>query len=146
VKRLISFTILKKQKHMVNEKEGENLSFGLSGKVRVLDDNDMIKINTGWIYGEKNLFDNYDEETRKLGINLLTSSEANLQKEIDSWIKSKKMLAGLIFDQTKISGIGVAWGSEILFKVGLRHDMRACDKILHLFSSKMGVLNEKRCK
>lgn len=35
-----------------------------------------------------------------------------------------------MLDQTKIAGIGVAWGSEILFKAGLRPDMRACDQNL----------------
>jgi formamidopyrimidine-DNA glycosylase len=35
-----------------------------------------------------------------------------------------------MLDQTKISGIGVAWGSEILFRAGLRPDVRACDQNL----------------
>lgn len=109
---------------------GRNWSFGLTGKVQILDDNSIIKMNTGWIYGDKVDFDDYASETQKLGTNWLTSSAADLHKVVDSWIKSKKKLAGLILDQTKISGIGVAWGSEILFKAGLRPDMRACDQVL----------------
>ncbi len=35
-----------------------------------------------------------------------------------------------MLDQTKISGIGVPWGSEILFSAGLRPDMRACEQVL----------------
>ena len=109
---------------------GLNWSFGLTGKVQITDDNTMIKLNSGWIYGDQIEFHDYDEETRKLGTNWLTSSAADLHKIVDRWIKSKKKLAGLILDQTKISGIGVAWGSEILFKAGLRPDMRACDQVL----------------
>ncbi len=109
---------------------GENWSFGLTGKVQILDDNSIRKQNTGWIYGDQRQFNDFTEETQKLGTNWLTSSAADLHKIVDSWIKSKKKLAGLILDQTKISGIGVAWGSEILFKAGLRPDMRACDQVL----------------
>jgi formamidopyrimidine-DNA glycosylase len=110
--------------------KGRNWSFGLTGKVQILDDNSITKLNTGWIYGHQNEFNDFTEETKKLGTNWLTSSAADLHKVVDSWIKSKKKLAGLILDQTKISGIGVAWGSEILFKAGLRPDMRACDQVL----------------
>lgn len=113
-----------------NSTNGENWSFGLTGKVSILDNNNLIKLQTGWIYGDKVTFDNYELETKKLGINWLTGSEAELHREIDSWIKSNKKLAALMLDQSKISGIGVAWGSEILFKAGLRPDMRACDQVL----------------
>jgi formamidopyrimidine-DNA glycosylase len=113
-----------------NEKECENWSFGLTGKVSLLDNNEVVKINTGWIFGDQVAFDDYEVEIKKFGINWLTSSEADLRKEVDNWIKSKKKLAGLMLDQTKISGIGVAWGSEILFKAGLRPDMRCCDQVL----------------
>ena len=109
---------------------GENWSFGLTGKVYLLDNNELIKLHTGWICGDQLSFDDYESEIQTLGTNWLTSSEAELRKEVDSWIKSKKKLAGLLLDQTKISGIGVAWGSEILCKAGLRPDMRACDQVL----------------
>jgi formamidopyrimidine-DNA glycosylase len=119
-----------KQSDVVSGGCGLNWSFGLTGKIQITDDNTIIKLNSGWIYGDQIEFHDYDEETRKLGTNWLTSSAADLHKIVDGWIKSKKKLAGLILDQTKISGIGVAWGSEILFKAGLRPDMRACDQVL----------------
>jgi formamidopyrimidine-DNA glycosylase len=125
-----------------NSTNGENLSFGLNGKIAVLDNNELIKLHTGWICGDQVKFDNYDTETEKLGINWLTSSEADLHKEVDSWIKSKKKLAGLMLDQTKISGIGVAWGSEILFKAELRPDMRACDQVLNKLVESMIEIRE----
>jgi ribosomal protein S13 len=125
-----------------DEKDAENWSFGLTGRVCLLDNNELIKLHTGWICGDQIAFDNYESETKKLGINWLTSSEADLHKEVDSWIKSKKKLAGLMLDQTKISGIGVAWGSEILFKAGLRPDMRACDQVLNKLVESMIEIRE----
>lgn len=123
---------------------GENWSFGLTGTVQIVDDdNDLIKRNTCWIYGDQVPFGNFDEETQKLGTNWLTSSEADLRKEVDKWIKSKKKLAGLMLDQSKISGIGVAWGSEILFRAGLRPDMRACDQVLNKLADSMIQIREK---
>jgi formamidopyrimidine-DNA glycosylase len=122
---------------------GINWSFGLTGKVQILDDNNIIKLNTGWIYGDQTEFNDYALETQKLGTNWLTSSAADLHKIVDSWIKSKKKLAGLILDQTRISGIGVAWGSEILFRAGLRPDMRACDQVLNKLADTMIEIREK---
>jgi len=122
---------------------GLNWSFGLTGKVQINDDNTLIKLNTGWIYGDQTVFDDYAAETRGLGTNWLTSSAADLHKIVDSWIKSKKKLAGLILDQTRISGIGVAWGSEILFKADLRPDMRACDQVLNKLADSIIEIREK---
>jgi hypothetical protein len=124
-------------------KGGLNWSFGLTGKVQITDDNTIIKLNSGWIYGDQTEFHDYDEETRKLGTNWLTSSATELHKVVDSWIKSKKKLAGLILDQTRISGIGVAWGSEILFRADLRPDMRACDQVLKKLVDSMIEIREK---
>ena len=125
-----------------NETETENWSFGLTGTVQITDDNVLVKIKSGWINGDQVVCQNYDEETKKLGTNWLTSSEADLRKEVDNWIKSKKKLAGLMLDQTKISGIGVAWGSEILCKAGLRPDMRAFDQDLDKLVDSMIEIRE----
>ena len=116
---------------------GQNWSFGLTGKVQIKDNNELIKISNGWINGDELVFNDYNNEKQKLGINWLTSSKEELHKLIDSWIKSKKKLAALILDQTKISGIGVAWGSEILFKANLRPDMRTCDQVLNKLADTM---------
>lgn len=125
-----------------NSTTGENWSFGLTGKVCLLDNKELIKIHSGWICGDQFTFDNYGTEIQKLGTNWLTSTEAELRKEVDSWINSKKKLAGLILDQTKISGIGVAWGSEILFKAGLRPDTRTCDQVLNKLADSMIEIRE----
>jgi len=117
-------------KHLFILDTKENWSFGLTGKVKILDKDDLIKINSGWIYGDDVKYENLEDKVGKLGIDFMTADEGDIRTELDIWIKSKKKLAGLLLDQTKISGIGVAWGSEILFRVGLRPDMRTCDQNL----------------
>jgi formamidopyrimidine-DNA glycosylase len=124
-------------------KGGLNWSFGLTGTVEISDDNELKKIDSGWIYGDKVNFDDYTLETQKLGIDWLTCSEAELRKEVDSWIKSKKKIAALILNQQLISGIGVAWGSEILFKADLRPDMRCCDQVLNKLADSMIEIREE---
>jgi len=122
--------------------EGENWFFGLNGTVKINDNNELLKMDTGWIYGNKNEFKNYDFEIQSLGLDWMTSSKEKLQSEVNRWIKSTRKLAGLMVDQTKISGIGVAWGSEILFKAGLRPDMRACDQNLSNLVDCMLIIRE----
>ena len=126
-----------------SKSHGENWSFGLTGKVQITDDDKFIKINSGWIYGEKVKFDDYTSETKKLGIDWLTCSKEDLHKEVDKWIKSKKKIAALILDQSKICGIGIAWGSEILYKSDLRPDMRACDQVLNKLADTMYLIREE---
>lgn len=117
-------------KHLFIFDKKENWSFGLTGKIQLNEKNELIKINTGWIYGEEVKYENLEDEVNKLGIDFMNANEDLVREEVDKWIKSKKKLAGLMLDQTKISGIGVAWGSEILFRAGLRPDVRACDQNL----------------
>jgi formamidopyrimidine-DNA glycosylase len=117
-------------KHLFILDAKENWSFGLSGKVQLNDNNELVKVNAGWLYGDQAKYENLQDEIAKLGINLMTADEKLIAEEVSKWFKSKKKLAGLMLDQSKISGIGVAWGSEILFKAGLRPDMRSCDQNL----------------
>lgn len=116
-------------KHLFFIENGENWSFGLTGKINLVN-NELTKLNVGWINGEKTFFSDYNSEIQKLGINWLSSSEEDLNTEIGSWKKSKKKLAGLLLDQSKISGIGVAWGSEILYKAKLNPNIKACEQNL----------------
>jgi formamidopyrimidine-DNA glycosylase len=117
-------------KHLFILDVKENWSFGLTGKVQLDEKNELAKINAGWIYGDKIPYDILENEIGKLGIDFMNANEELFREEVDKWIKSKKKLAGLMLDQTKIAGIGVAWGSEILFRAGLRPDMRTCDQNL----------------
>ena len=117
-------------KHLLILDSKENWSFGLTGKVKLSDQNELIKINDGWINGDQVKYNDLDIETGKLGIDFMTADSSVIMDEVDKWINSKKKLAGTLLDQTKIAGIGVAWGSEILFKAGLRPEMRCCDQNL----------------
>lgn len=114
-------------KHLFIIEDKLNWSFGLTGKVCINDDNHLIKIHSGWLYGDQQQFEDHSKD---FGIDWLTGSETDIKTEISTWVKSKKKLAGLLLDQTKICGIGVAWGSEILFKAGLRPELKACDQNL----------------
>jgi len=118
-------------KHLIVKDIKENWSFGLNGTVGISDFNELVKIDGGWINGDNIKYEKYEDSIKELGLDWMTASKAELETEVDKWIKSKKKLAGLILDQNKISGIGVAWGSEILFKADLRPDVRACDQVLN---------------
>ena len=122
-----------------SKKTGENWWFGLTGKVEITDNNELIKLKTGWICGDVNDFTNYEGESN-LGKDWMNCSIEELHEIVDSWIKSKQKLAVLILDQSKIAGIGVTWGSEILFDCGLRPDMKASDQNLcHLVDSMIKI-------
>lgn len=120
-------------KHLFILDKSENWSFGLTGNVAFNDNekNELIKIKNGLIDGNQVKYENLDCELNKLGVDFMTSDENLIRNQVNKWIKSKKKLAALILDQTMISGIGVAWGSEILFKAGLKPDIKACDQVLH---------------
>lgn len=114
-----------------HKKKGENWSFGMSGHVSINEKDgkyEIEKINSGWLPGDNKLFHHYEDEINSLGIDWMTGAKKELQKEVDSWTKSKKKLAGLMLDQSNISGIGVAWGSEILHHAGLRPELKTCDQ------------------
>lgn len=117
-------------KHLFLKDVKENWSFGLTGTVAIGPDNKLAKVPSGWLHGSVVAYDDLIVEQGKLGIDFMTADEEELKCEIGKWASSKKKLAGLLLDQTKISGIGVAWGSEILFNAGLRPEARACDQNL----------------
>jgi len=67
---------------------------------------------------------------RGLGVSWIHATEAELQEVVAKWAGLKRTLGALLLDQSQISGIGVAWGSEILCKAGLRPDIKACSQDL----------------
>jgi len=124
-------------KHLIIKDIKENWSLGLNGKVGITRFNELVKIYTGWINGDELKYVDYEDSIKELGLDWMTASKEDIQKEVDKWIKSKKKLAGLILNQSKICGIGVAWGSEILFKANLRPHARACDQDLNTLVDSM---------
>ena len=111
-------------KHLIIKDMQEDWSFGLNGKVKINENNVLVKVETGWIYGDKKPFE------KSIGLDWMTASKKELEEEVQKWTKSKKKLASLILDQSKICGIGVAWGSEILYKAKLNPDLKACEQSL----------------
>jgi formamidopyrimidine-DNA glycosylase len=116
-------------KHLIIKNIQEDWSFGLNGKVNINENNELVKVETGWINGEKKQYDN--KSVKELGLDWMTASKKELEEEVQKWTNSKKKLAILILDQTKICGIGVAWGSEILYNAKLKPNLKACDQLLN---------------
>ena len=111
-------------KHLIIKDIKEDWSFGLNGKVKISENNELLKVESGWINGDKKQYEH------SLGLDWMTASKKKLKEEITKWTNSKKKLATLILDQSKICGIGVAWGSELLYNAKLNPDLMACDQSL----------------
>lgn len=115
-------------KHLFYQNTGdhlaENWSFGLTGKVKIDETDVLSKVMTGFVFGA------IEFNTTKVGKCWLKTPDGELKKEIESWSKSRKALGSLLLDQNLISGIGVAWGSEILYKANLRPELKACEQDL----------------
>ena len=114
--------------------EGDDIyfdwSFGLTGEVRINDANILVKHNVGAIYGEQDMSRFKEELLKGLGVSWIHASEEEFKKIIAKWSGLKRVLGALLLDQSQIAGIGVAWGSEILFRAGLKPDVKACEQDL----------------
>jgi len=124
-------------KHLIINDVYEIWSFGLTGKVHINNLNELNKKQTGWVYGDQLKFTDYNDTIKDLGLDWMIASRKSLEEVVDKWIKSKQKLASLILDQSMIAGIGIAWGSEILFSAGVRPDIRACDQVLNTLVDEM---------
>jgi len=127
--------------------EGDDIyfdySFGLTGKVNMSEDGILSKVNAGAIYGEQEMSRSKKELLEGLGISWMHAEESLIKAELDKWTKSKSALGSLMLDQSLICGIGVAWGSEILFRAGLRPNLKACNQDLSkLFDAFIEIRNE----
>ena len=121
----------------------EDWSFGLNGRVNIDSENKLNKVNAGWIPGDVIQIKDWNSESTRFGKDWMNASEEELQDIILKWVKSKKKVAGLMLEQSMIAGIGVAWGSEILFRADVRPDGRGCDQILkNLLKSMIEVREE----
>ena len=121
---------------------GCDISFGLKGKVRLVDGN-IEKSSNHWMLGYNRPCTHLSEliRTNKLGINWMTAIGVEIIQLIDFWKNSRRKLAVLILDQSQIAGIGVAWGSEICYRAGLSLDIPAKEQDLSCLAT---VLLEMR--
>lgn len=102
-------------------------SFGLTGKVRADEHGNIYKLKTGMVYGNECVY-----VQREKVVSWMTASEAELRQIVSSWEHSNVLLGALLLDQSMISGIGVAWGSEILHQSKLVPNMKANKQSLSL--------------
>lgn len=128
-------------KHLYLLKSKEDWSFGLSGTVHINERNELVKDKDKWVSGNIRSFNPSNStnstnpsnvsliaSSNKLGINWLSSSKQQIHAIVQQWVHSKKTLASLMLDQSQIAGIGVAWGSEILFQANLSPELKAIDQ------------------
>lgn len=122
----------------VDKDKVENWSFGMTGKVELNDQTHVLKKkNVGKLTGKVTTHTVAED---KLGLDWMTATTAELTQEIERWKTSKKKLATLMLEQSRLAGIGVAWGSEILFQSGNRPEEKACHQDLsHLVSSLVAI-------
>jgi len=119
-----------KQLFISNNGINEKWSFGLTGGIKINEDNIFTKTKNGNINGDITTYESIANEEKKLGLDFMTATEQEFNEEINKWKKSKSKLGGLLLTQTKIAGIGVAWGSEILNRCELRPDLKANEQDL----------------
>jgi len=115
-------------KHLFLVDNGLDFTFGLNGRVSI--DPQTLELThkqTYGICGTVNQYINVEEMVSKnrLGVDLTYSSIEAIEKKIIEWSKRNKTLGSLILDQSEIAGIGVAWGSEILYSAGLTPGIKA---------------------
>jgi formamidopyrimidine-DNA glycosylase len=102
--------------------QGQDWTFGLSGRVNVVDGK-LVKINTGRVYGTTT--PEVPGASSRLGVDFASAPETVLAGVVaDQWMGSRRQLGSLLLDQDVVSGIGVAWGSEVLHAAGGLHPAR----------------------
>ena len=116
---------------MIDKDNGEEYtdvlwSFGLQGSVKFDVCDKLYKpIDGNWIYGENQ--PHIRSASVFSDIDWLTSDENVLTKFATKISKLKGKLGPMLINQSKILGIGIAWGSEILHRARLRPDI-ACNQ------------------
>lgn len=101
-------------------------SFGLNGKIMIDENNKLCKLGgEGWIFGNNLIIEQSETIHNKFKLSKIDFMNATLE-ELNIFInklrKSRGKLGPSLINQNKISGIGVAWGSEILHRANLRPD------------------------
>ena len=121
---------------------GQDWTFGLSGRVAWRPEvNQLVKVNTGKVYGK---VEECVAVPLRRGIDFCSASEEQLDKAVAGlYVGSRKALGALLLDQDCISGIGVAWGSEILHRKGLRPEVPASRQDLRGLSAAMAAVRDE---
>lgn len=104
-------------------------SFGFDGKILIDENNKLFKpMEENWIFGKNEILGssgNIREQLALSNVDWMTSSQEELNDFVKKLSKVRGKLGPALINQNKICGIGVAWGSEILHRAGLRPDESA---------------------
>jgi formamidopyrimidine-DNA glycosylase len=124
-------------------------SFGLNGHLKINNDLDITHVGYG-IFGKVEKVEKVEKDKlNKLGLNFIYCNEKSLEKVIKSWKGRRKMIGALLIDQNYISGIGIAWASEILNLSNIKPDTKLCDlnenDIDTLIKSMIKIRDESIC-
>lgn len=104
-------------------------SFGFDGKILIDENNKLYKpMEENWIFGKNEILNSSGNIFKQLSlsnIDWMTSTYDEINDFVKKLSKVRGKLGPALINQNKISGIGVAWGSEILHRAGLRPDVSA---------------------
>lgn len=101
-------------------------SFGLNGKMSIDGNNLLYKPSEhNWIYGINEIYIHGFSNSVSINADWMTSDEDVLNRFVKKLSTKKIKLGPALIDQKNIAGIGVAWGSEILYRAELRPDIPA---------------------
>lgn len=122
-------------------------SFGLNGKIAIDENNKLYKpMEENWLFGENKILEpseNICDHLAVSKINFMTATLEEFNYFVNKLSKVRGKLGPALINQNKISGIGVAWGSEILHKAGLRPDDSANQQDLSNLAISMIELREE---
>lgn len=122
-------------------------SFGINGKIALDENNKLCKLSSdGWMFGNNAIINHSEtihDKFKMSKINFMTATLDELNDYANKLKKSRGKLGPLITNQNKISGIGVAWGSEILHRAGLRPDESANSQDLSNIATVMFEIREE---
>jgi formamidopyrimidine-DNA glycosylase len=112
-------------------------SFGFDGKILIDENNKLYKpMEENWIFGKNEILNSTKNIRRQLAlsnIDWMTATYDELNYFVTKLSKLRGKLGPALINQNKICGIGVAWGSEILYRAGLKPDDSAnCQDLSNL--------------
>lgn len=112
-------------------------SFGFDGKILIDENNKLYKpTEENWIFGKNEILGpsrNIRNQLALSNIDWMTASHEELNNFVKKLSNVRGKLGPALINQNKICGIGVAWGSEILHRAGLRPDDSAnCQDLSNL--------------
>lgn len=94
-----------------------DITFGLVGKINLLKTSegyDIQKLTNTALSGDIRHIPDFESIVDNLGVDWVSGTREQMLEVVKKWSDRPKKIAALLIDQHEISGIGVAWGSEIL--------------------------------